>query len=96
MKYSAYNKIPENKELVTVLPMAFKVNDEVVNNPLNMISEALSIKSVLVSVPRKNFQGIMNSLKHINVELVDVVISPLADYYQAKTKETNKDRKSVV
>lgn len=96
MQKSVYNKVMDNKELVTVLPMSFKVNDEVVNNPLNMISEQLAMKSVVVTVPKKNIEGISACLKNIGVEIIDIVISPLGDYFENKTKEINKEIGAII
>ncbi len=90
MQKCVYNKIVDNRELVTVLPTSFKVNDEIVTNPLNMVSEQLTMKAIVVTVPKKNIEGINACLKSIGVDLVDVVISPLGDYYEHKTKEENK------
>ena len=56
MQKCVYNKVDESKELVTVLPTGFKVNDEIVTNPLNMISEGLAMKGVVVTVPKKTFK----------------------------------------
>ncbi len=96
MQKCVYNKIPDNRELVTVLPTSFKVNDEVVNNPLDMIAEGLTMKSIVVTIPKKNMEGISTILKNIGVSLVDIVISPLGDYYEYKTKELNKQIGAVV
>ena len=96
MQKCVYNKVMDNKELVTVLPTGFKVNDEIVNNPLNMISEKLTMKAVVVTVPKKNIEGINACLKSIGVDLVDIVITPLGDYYENKTKELNKNIGAVI
>ena len=96
MQESIKNKIVDNRELVTVLPTAFKVNDEVITNPLNMISEKLTMKGIVVTVPKKNIMGINACLKKIGVDLIDIVVSPLADYYEFKTKETSKEIGAVV
>ena len=96
MQKCVYNKVMDNRELVTVLPTGFKVNDEVVNNPLNMISEKLMMKSIVVTVPKKNIEGISTCLKNIGVDLIDVVISPLGDYFEHKNKELNKKIGAVV
>ena len=96
MQKSVYNKIMDNRELVTVLPTGFKVNDEIVNNPLNMTSDKLTMKAIVVTVPKKNIEGIQACLKNIGVELVDVIISPLADYFEQKTKELNKKIGAVI
>ena len=96
MQKCVYNKVIDNRELVTVLPTSFKVNDEVVNNPLNMIADKLTMKSIIVTVPKKNIEGINTCLKNIGVELVDVVISPLADFYEHKDKAIAKEIGAVV
>ncbi len=96
MQKCVYNKIMDHKELVSVLPASFMINDEIVNNPLNMISEKLSMKAIIVTVPKKNVETINLCLKNIGVELVDIVISPLADYNEHKTKTTNKEIGALV
>lgn len=96
MQACVHDKIIDNRELITVLPTGFKINDEVVNNPVNMISEKLTMKAIVVTVPKKNIVGINACLKNIGVELVDIVISPLGDYYEYKTKETNKEIGAIV
>lgn len=96
MQKCVYNKIMDNKELVTVLPTGFKVNEEIVNNPLNMIAEKFTMKAVVVTVPKKNIEGISACLKNIGVEMIDIVISPLGDYFENKTKELNKNIGAVI
>lgn len=92
-----YNRIMENRELVTILPTGFKVDDgEVITNPLNMIGERLTVKGVLVTVPKKNVEGLNHCLRKIGIDLVDIVISPLADYYEFKNKEINRSIGAVV
>ena len=94
---AVYNKINPSSELVTVLPTNFTVNDiELVKNPINMIGDKLSVKAVVVTVPKKNVDPIANSLQKIGVEVVDIGISPLGDYYEFKTKEYEKMVGAVV
>ncbi len=94
---AVYNKINPSSELVTVLPTNFTINDtELVKNPLNMIGDKLNVKAVVVTVPKKNVDPIANSLQKIGVEVVDVGISPLGDYYEFKTKEYEKMVGAVV
>lgn len=96
MKKCVEDKIVDNRELVTIIPTSFKVNDEVVNNPLNMISESLSMKGVVVTVPKKNIEGISLCLKNIGVNIIDIVISPLGDYYEYRNKELDKQIGALV
>ena len=96
MKKCIQDKIVDNRELVTIIPTSFKVNDEVVANPLNMISESLSMKGIVVTVPKKNIEGISLCLKNIGVSIIDIVISPLGDYYEYHNKELDKQIGAVV
>lgn len=97
MQACCYNRIMDNRELVTILPTGFKIDEgEVVVNPLNMLGERLSVKGVLVTVPKKNIEGLSHCLRKIGIELVDVVVSPLADYNELKTKEFGKCVGAVV
>ena len=84
------DKIPDNRRVVSVQPSVFKINGENVNNPLNMLTDELIMKSVVVTVPEKNIIGIKTCLENIGVNIEDVIISPLADYYEARNKEINK------
>lgn len=91
LQASVYNKINPNSELVTILPTNYTINDnEIVKSPLNMSGEKLSVKAVVVTVPKKNVDPIINSLQRIGVDVVDIGISPLGDYYEFKTKESEK------
>ena len=88
LKSMVGNDLPINRELVTILPAGFRVNDgEMVANPLNMMGEKLSGKGVVVTVPKKNIDNIKFCLRKINVEVVDVTISPLCDYEALSNKE---------
>ncbi len=91
LQASVYNKINPNSELVTILPATYIINDmDVVKDPLNMPGQKLSVKAVIVTVPKKNVDPIINSLQKIGVEAFDIGISPLGDYYEFKTKENEK------
>jgi len=97
MQASVYNKIQDNMDLVTIIPTIFKINDtEVVKNPKNMIADKLSVKSVIVSVPKKNVIPIVKCLERIGVEVIDIALSSLGDYAEFKTKETSKSVGAVI
>ncbi len=96
MQKCVYNKIAPNKELVTVLPTGFKINDDIVSNPLNMIAEKLTMKAIVVTVPKKNLEGINSCLRTLGIDLIDIGISPLGDYYEYKNKEINKEIGAVI
>ena len=96
MQASVYNQIVPNKELVSVIPTVFNVNGETTKNPLNMIGDHLLVKSVIVTIPKKNISGIVYCLQKIGVETIDITISPLGDYYEYKKKEYSKQVGAIV
>ncbi len=58
MNAATKDVISPNLMLVTVVPTAFKVNNEITKNPLNIVSDKLAGKFVIVTVPKKNLNGI--------------------------------------
>lgn len=90
MNLTIKDKIPDNRRVVSIQPSVFKVNGDIVNNPLNMVADELTMKSVVITVPEKNIVGTRTCLENIGVSVEDVIITPLADYYEARNKEMNK------
>ena len=97
MQAAVYNKIMDNRELVSILPTKFLINDnEVTSNPLSMHADKLNVKAVVVTVPKKNVTPIIKSLEKIEVEVVDITIGALGDYYEFKTNKNINEVGAVI
>ena len=97
MQAAVYNKIMDNRELVSILPTKFLINDnEVTANPLSMHADKLNVKAVVVTVPKKNVTPIIKSLEKIGVEVVDITIGALGDYYEFKTNKNINEVGAVI
>ena len=97
MQSCVYNKIEDNKELVTILPTKFMINDiDIVDNPVGMNAEKLNVKAVAVTVPKKNVNNIIRCLERINVEVVDIALGALGDYYQFKDRNMDSSVGAIV
>ena len=97
MQAAVYNKIMDNRELVSILPTKFLINDnEVTANPLSMHADKLNVKAVVVTVPKKNVTPIIKSLEKIGVEVVDITIGALGDYYEFKTNKNINEVWAVI
>jgi cell division protein FtsA len=82
------NKVSPNMEVVSIMPTHFIINDtDKVENPLGMMAEKLTVRTVIAVVPKKNITPIVGCLERIGVKVVDTIIGPLGDFYQFKTKE---------
>ena len=90
MQASVYNHIPENYEVVDIVPAAFKVNEgETIKNPLNMLANKLYVKTVISMIPKENLTPILESFSKIDVEVIDTAFSSVGDYYALKTEKTD-------
>lgn len=84
-------------EIVSVMPIEYKINDaKKVKNPLGLEGEKLAVKSVVVSVPKKNVYSVVGILENIGIEVVDITISSISDYFAASSKEFDKEVTALV
>ncbi len=91
IKDSVYNKLDRDYELVTVVPLDFII-DSVTDNPypVGKNCELLEIKGIMISVPKKNIYSVLSVLSNAGLDVEDITISGLADYYQVRNKKTDK------
>ncbi|NMA50697.1 MAG: cell division protein FtsA [Mollicutes bacterium] len=91
MQNSVYGKIDNNKELVSIMPAKFFLNDDKqVSSPINMVANKLTVSDVAVVIPKKNVENIVNCIEKLNIKVTDVCINPLCDFYEFKTDDMKK------
>jgi len=91
IKDSIYNKLDDNFELVTMLPINYKINGErKVERPIGKKAKTLEVEGIMVSTPKKNIYSVLNVLDKIGLEVVDIVINGLSTYYEVKDRQTDK------
>lgn len=86
LQTSCYNKIPENLELVNVIPVAYKVDNKIVANPKGMEGKKLSVKSIIITTPKKNVYSVVKCIEKCNVKVIDIMLGSVGDYHAVKTK----------
>ena len=53
MQAASYNKINDDQELVSIIPTRYKINnEEIVKDPINMLGNKLTVKAVLITIPK--------------------------------------------
>lgn len=97
IKDSVYNKLDKDYELVTVVPLDFII-DEKDNNkyPIGINCQVLEIKGIMISVPKKNIYSVLSVLSAANLDVIDITISGLADYYQVRNKKTDNNLGAII
>lgn len=90
LQSSLRGKIDSNMELISVIPTSFKLdNDRIVKNPKNMLATTLGVKAVIVSAPKKTVYPVLACLEKLNVDVLDLSLGSIGDYYEFATKETD-------
>ncbi len=96
MQAASYNKINQDMELVSIIPTRYKLDEEIVKNPLNMEGKKLTIKAVLVLAPKVNINPMVKVLDRIGVNVLDVVTTSLGDFEAIKDKNTASSLVSLI
>ena len=86
---SIYNKIPKSRELVTIQPIKYNVDDEKKDllNPRGIRADKLYVTSMCMTVPKKNIYVVISILQELNIEVIDILFGIIGDYYEFKSKE---------
>jgi cell division protein FtsA len=92
-----YNKINETKELITLMPIDFSLDEKSnIKDPKGLVGEKLEVKAMMVTTPKKNVYSIISILQSIGVEVTDINIGPIADYNEYKTKDIDKSICAII
>lgn len=87
---SAFDRILEEEELVTIMPMNFYVDNVLVNNsPIGKMADVLKVDTTLVIAPLKNVHSVLNVFENIGIEVVDITIDSIGDYFKGKSTLTD-------
>ena len=97
IKTSVYNKIDEDYELVTVVPINFLIDDnEIDGSPIGLEGTKLGIKGIMITVPKKNIYSVIGAVEGAGLEVVEIMISGLADYYEVRNKKMDNKVGAII
>lgn len=97
LQASVYNKIPTNKELISIMPLEYIINEgEVVKDPKNMSASRLTVKTVISMAPKKNVYTIVSLLDNMGIKVSDICFNSLADYHEFRTEGMEEKQVAVV
>ena len=92
-----YNKVPNNKEFVSITPIEFVINDDKkVKDPKGMKASKIKCKAVVSLAPKKNIYTAISLLENIGVNVIDINFGSVSDYHCFKTKEMDKKNTAVI
>ena len=86
IKSSVYSKIDKEYELITVVPIAFTLDSEIVIKPVGKTGNKLELKGIMITAPKKNIYSVLSVMEGSGIEVVDITISGLCDYAEVENK----------
>ena len=81
------SKLDAEREMVTIIPINFKVDGVVFSNPLGHTGEVLSTRAIMVDVPKKNIYSVLTIFENIGVEVVDIMIDGIGNIYSLRNDD---------
>lgn len=84
------------KEMLTIIPIDFVLDNEVTRTPLGKVSNTLATRAIMVCTPKKNIYSVIGLLDSIGVEVVDISLGCIGDIYALKSAEVDDDVSAVV
>ncbi len=97
IKDSIYNQIDEGYELVTVIPTDYIIDDkEGISKPVGKNGQKLEIQGIMISTPKKNIYSVLSVIEASGLEVVDITISGLSDYFEVRNEKLDKLTGAVI
>lgn len=96
IKNSVYSKLAIDYELVTVIPIDFLIDGESNVKPVGKKGKKLEIKGIMVSVPKKNIYSVLSVVEGAGLEVVDIVLSGMADYFEVRNDSIDKKVGAII
>lgn len=89
LQTSVKGNVDKDYDLITVMPIMFKVDDRKTRIPKGLKGSSLSVKSVVISAPRRDVYITAKVLEKCGLEVVDIMIPSLGAYYAHRNESTD-------
>ena len=89
-------KLSTNKEMITILPIGFKVDGKSVRDPKGIVGSKLEAGGIMVTAPKKNIYSVITLIENIGIEVVDISTDSIGCIYAFKNKELDKQVGAII
>mgnify|MGYP004504162161 CR=1 FL=1 len=97
LKDAIGDKIKTVYELVSAMPINFKLDDnKLVKDPKGLSSKTIEARIVITEVPRKNLYNLLNVLEICGLEVIDITLKTIADYFEVKNKRLDSEVGAII
>jgi len=80
LKTCVYNKVNDNEELINVIPIEYKLDDKITNNPVGLMGKKLKLNSLVITSPKKQVYDFIKVIEKAGLEVVDIMLGSISDY----------------
>ena len=96
LQASVKGHVRKEFELVTVIPIMFKVDERKTRTPRAYRGDALSVKSVVVTAPKKDVYLAAKCIEKCGVEVIDIMTSSVGAFYAYQIQNSESTTGIVV
>ena len=87
----------ETREFVSCLPISFTIDDEPSSlEPLGKSGEKLFLKAVVATSPKEEIYPIINIVRSLGINILDIVYNTQADYYTVASSSLDRKMGAII
>lgn len=85
------------KSIITSIPIDFSIDEnQPVKDPKGLSGQVLSMRGIMVTTPKKNLYSVLNLFDSIGIDVDDVSINGIGDYFALKNDEMDEMVGSII
>ena len=96
IKESVYSKIAQDYELITVIPLVFLIDGKPETKPCGKTGKVLEVKGIMITAPKKNIYSVLSIMEGAGLEVADITISGVGDYYEVRNNVLDKKVGAII
>ncbi len=96
IKSAALNQNDINREIVTVIPIDYKVDGNIVSEPIGLSGNTLAIRALMATTHKKNIYSVVNLLNMINIDVIDISFGCIGDINVFKDEVVENNITAVI
>ncbi len=92
-----YDNIEDDRELIVTNPIEFSLDGETgIKDPKGLTGEKLGAKAIMITTPKKNVYSVISIMEAVGVEVVDITLNSIGDYYEFRNKELDSTVSGII
>ena len=96
IKASVYSKIEQDYELITVVPLLFTIDGDKEDKVIGKAGKKLGMKGIMITAPKKNVYSVLSVVEGAGLEVVDITVSALGDYFEVRNNNLDKSIGAII